>query len=212
MKRRLWMGLAVWVLGFARPALGQPDTSPPVIAHTPLKQALKGRRLVIKAKISDAHSIFAPAVYVRRKGTSDYDNFPMRPKGAAFQVVLPASMITEDLEYFIEAFDDLGNGPSRVGAPSAPIRVQVVPQLSPPPPVVPPPVVPPPPSVVPPSSEVTAAPSEDDEGSIWGRWWLWTAVGVAVAGAAVGTVFLLQQSPDFVTVEVVGPDPTANLP
>lgn len=191
-------------------AHGQKDTDPPVITHTPVKQALQNKPLTISAKISDAHAIFAPAVYVRLERATDYDNIPMRPVGRTFQAVIPASRVTGRLEYFIEAFDVLGNGPARMGTPETPMRVEAVAKL--PPVSLPPPVKasPPPPPILDPPPP--AENNDDSEGGIFSQWWFWTAVGVVVAGAATGTALALQSSPDFVTVDVRGPDPTRDLP
>lgn len=196
----------------AFPALAA-DTSPPVITHVPVAHTPEGQAVSIRARIEDQGEIFAPSVYVRPVGATDYDNIAMRKVLDAYEAVVPAEQVDGDLEYFIEAFDEMGNGPAREGSPEAPLRIQVydpakgppgaVSVAPPPPPVLTPP--PPPPQLI---NEVPV--EEEDDGSVLGTWWFWTIIGVAVAGAATGVVLATRPADpvDFVNIEVLGPDPS----
>lgn len=211
--------LLAWPMG-ARAA----DVSPPSITHVRVAEAPKAAPFVIRANIEDESPIFAPAVYVRASGADDYVAIAMRDVGGGrFEAIVPAERMAGILEYFVEAFDELGNGPSRAGTPDAPFRVSTFDPSSRP---LPTPTEPPggwvtadgpTPEVRAPSPTQPAPPppgaSAEGEGGVTSKWWFWTAIGVVVAGAGVaGAVALSQPGPrDFVTVEVAAPDPAAGL-
>ena len=72
---------------------------------------------------------------------------------------------------------------ARVVARSAEVAAELAARAPPPPPPAPEPQ---PELVVAPSAE-----SSPDEGApVWGTWWFWTIVGVAVAGGAAAAVVL----------------------
>jgi hypothetical protein len=201
--------LLLVVASLAAPGLARADSSPPVITHVRLERAPIGTALVVRAKIDDDSAIFAPSVSVRPVGKSGYDNLAMTLAGDFYEATIPAEQVTADLEYFIEAFDEHGNGPAREGAPESPIRVVVFdPGAVPPPPPPPPP--PPDGAVV-----VPVDPGEDrDDPGVAGAWWFWLIVGAAVAGAGTAA-YLIARPPglvDSVDVRVMGPDPGADLP
>lgn len=179
------------------------DLEPPVIQHQPQEQAVQGAPLVLRAVIIDASGVFQPAVYVRSVGRHEnYLSIAMVQEGAPshYQATIPASRVEGTLEYFIEAFDEHGNGPARVGRPDAPIRLRaVLPSLAQP-------------SDSPGVQDRVDAPPPT-EASVFRQWWFWTLVGAAVVGAAAtATVVLLEDgNPDFVTIDVRGGDPAAGL-
>lgn len=218
---------ARWLAGIVGLLLCAPawaaDTEAPVITHVPVAHAPEGDALAIRARIEDASEIFAPSVYVRPAGAKEYDNIAMRKVLDAYEAIVPAEQVDADLEYFIEAFDEVGNGPAREGSPDSPLKVKIYdPAKGPPTPVVttppvavappppPPPVAPPPPKLVP---DPPPPEEDDDDGSIVGAWWFWTIIGVvAVAGATTGVVLATQKSPvEEVDITIVGPDPTVGL-
>jgi len=111
------------------------DTDPPTIVHTAVIEAAPGAPLKILADITDESEIFEPKVHYRLVGSRDYLTMSMmRSAGATFSATIPDTAVTGDLEYFIEAYDAQGNGPSRFGSEKAPQRVRVV--TAPPPPKV----------------------------------------------------------------------------
>lgn len=204
------------VLGglFAAPAMAA-DTSPPVITHVPVAHAPEGQAISIRARIEDQGEIFAPSVYVRPVGAKEFDNIAMRKVLDAYEAIIRAEQVDGDLEYFIEAFDEVGNGPAREGSPELPKRIKIYDPaegppdavaVAPPPPAIVAPPPPPPPQLI---NEVPEDPEEDDD-SVVGKWWFWTIIGVAAAGAATGIVLATRPADpvDFVNIQVAGPDPT----
>jgi hypothetical protein len=66
------------------------------------------------------------AVMFRHSGEKDYKSLPMGNIGADdYTATIPAAMVTSDLEYYLEAFDRYGNGPSRSGSPNVPYAMRV---------------------------------------------------------------------------------------
>jgi len=178
--------------------LSAPEADPPVITHARISSAPLGAAIVVRAKIDDASEIFAPSVLVRPKGAKEYDTLEMRRKGDVFEATIAAEQVVANLEYFIEAFDEHGNGPSRDGSPEEPIGISLFdPTKAPPPPV----------AVV---ATETPAPKKDDEGGVHTTWWFWTLVGVALAGGATAAYFIAKPPGvvDFVDISVRGPSPT----
>ena len=217
----LGSGLLVLVALVVVPRLGRAaDLQPPIMTHEPLAEAPRGRPVVIRARIEDESPVFAPALFLRPVGAPEYVAVRMTPTGeGVFEARIPASEVQNDIEYFLEAFDNLGNGPARVGSPRAPLRIRLVepevPVPSPTPPVKPKPEPPPPPvpvvsaqSVSPARAERSVAPDLLEE------WWFWALIGTAVVGGATATVLALSGSDeprDFLTVEVTGPNPGSGL-
>lgn len=203
------------------------DTQPPIITHVRVTRAHVGKVVPIRARLDDQSEIFAPSVYVRRQGTTDFDNLPMKRVDDGWEAVLAASDAPATLEYFLEAFDEHGNGPAREGTPESPIRLVVIDPLK----AVAGPAPEPPPDgeepaveaerVVPKdeadSETLVAAPlpPEEEDDSLAGQWWFWTIIGVAATGAVVAGALALQAQGGTVSavdVNVLGPDPTRGLP
>lgn len=185
----------------AKPA----DSAAPVITHIRVQRAQSGQPIVIRARIEDESEIFAPSVSVRPEGRKDYDSIPMKRGDDGWEAVIPAEQVTGNVEYFIEAFDEQGNGPTREGTPERPILVTVGSGAVPPDPKDRKELIEQPPPPPPPGGA--------DEGGIASKWWFWTILGVAVTGGVVGGVIALQGSGrvDAVDIEVRGPNPAGNL-
>lgn len=206
------------------------DTTAPLITHQRVTRAPAGAAIAIRAQIEDESEIFAPAVFVRPVGQGDFESLGMRRSNDGWEATIPAEMVTTDLEYFIEAFDDQGNGPAREGAPESPIRIEVAGgrpsagaskdgDVRPPPssdgnkgPVAP----------LPGATQTGAGlstpneagrPKSDDDGGITSKWWFWTIIGVAVTAGIAGAVIGLQSkgNVDAVDIQVRGPAPTRGL-
>jgi hypothetical protein len=115
----------------------RPKGVPPAITHAALTQALKGKPLELNARLVGESGVHGAAVMFRRSGEKDYKALPMGNIGGDdYTATIPASMTTSDLEYYVEAFDQYGNGPARSGAPNVPYAVRVTEPG--PPPVAPP--------------------------------------------------------------------------
>ena len=201
----------VWTNASAgEPEPPEPNPSGPTILHEPVTTAPTGQPVRVRADITDPDGIFAPAVYVRAQGSDRYVSIPMKLEDGVYAAVVPAELVVQDLEYFVEAFDELGHGPSRRGAPEAPLLIRVSA------PSVPKVVVKPPPENAA-AALVTPPPSveqKDDHGGVLGSWWFWTVIGVVVAGSAAGAAYALTRDGDVdaVSIDVRGPDPTRGLP
>ncbi len=108
------------------------DNEPPLLTHTPVTAAMKGKPLTITAHAYDPSGVFGPILYLRKKGLPGSEYIPMRmaasKTGAAgdYALEVPAALVGVDaLEYYIEAWDNAGNGPARVGSPESPLPVKV---------------------------------------------------------------------------------------
>jgi hypothetical protein len=104
------------------------DTQPPEITHTPLEKAPKGHPVRIHAKIVD-QSKFFPQVFYRWDGKAFEKPLDMKKARGkktpanTYEASIPIK--GESLEYYIEAYDEFGNGPARAGTPEAPFKVQL---------------------------------------------------------------------------------------
>ena len=117
-------------------ANGPVDDDPPTIAHTAIAKAMKNKPLVFTARMQDPSGIFQPVLYLRKRGTGDY--IPIKMIGSKvtqgdYAVEADAKLISVDLEYYIECYDNAGNGPARAGSPDNPFTIKLE---SPPAPIV----------------------------------------------------------------------------
>jgi hypothetical protein len=105
---------------------GGPPRAAPSVTHSPVARAQRGQPVEIAARLVSDNGISSPAVLFRQVGEKDYRSLPMGALGdGSYTATLPASVVTTDLEYYLEAFDKEGNGPGRSGDPTAPFRVTV---------------------------------------------------------------------------------------
>lgn len=109
----------------ATPAIASAsDTTPPVIKHTPIVKLTRGENLTVTAQMKDESAIFGATLWYRAPGTLVYSSKEMIRKGEdVWGAQIPT---TTDVEYYIEAYDEFGNGPSWAGAPKTPFAVKVV--------------------------------------------------------------------------------------
>ena len=205
---------------FAAPAAAlADDTTPPVIHHTPIASAKKGDQVTVSAVMEDESEIFAPTLYYRYPNARGYSSMAMTRKGDSFVAAVPA---TADIDYWIEAYDEFGNGPSRDGSPEKPHHIQVVEKAAkvapakpaitdnepPPPPPPPPPeekaqmaeANPPPP---PPPRHEEIAPVPVDDPVYKKGWFIGTVAGVVVLAAVGVTVGLIASRPSAPTYDTV---------
>jgi hypothetical protein len=99
------------------------DEAPPQIVHEPCETFQKGVAYEVVARFYDESPIFDPKV-VFRKGKGKWQNRPFKRQGDNnnFVAVIPARFLKKgSIEYFIEAFDENGNGPARYGSTDAPV-------------------------------------------------------------------------------------------
>jgi hypothetical protein len=130
------------------------DVTAPVIAHTPVTAPPQGD-IHIQAKVTDESKVFPQVFWRVPRGTyaSPIDMKPVRGEKHMWSATIPRKD-TSDIEYYLEAYDEYGNGPARAGDVDAPIKVGGAPAVAaaPPPPPAPAPVVhaAPPPAAKPP--------------------------------------------------------------
>ena len=98
------------------------DTRPPVIAHAPALKALRGDELKVSAHIVDDKSgVFSPQLCFRNSFSGDFECGALLPAGGdEYVFTIPARAVTDGLAYYLEAFDNAGNGPARSGTPASP--------------------------------------------------------------------------------------------
>jgi hypothetical protein len=202
----------------------------PRIVHEACSEYEKGKDFTIVARFEDESQLFDPKVMYRNRPDAHWRPaaFVKDPSTDNFKAVIEAKELRGPLEYFLEVFDEYGNGPARMGSPEAPIRV--VPARTPaacqqvPKPTVPVPTVTggskpggtgfleqPQPQPVKEGCDAADRPAYCEP-------WLWIAVGtVTLAGAGLLTYFLVfpgdgdePEPRDSVKLIVVGPDPTAS--
>jgi len=148
------------------------DHDPPLLRHTPPAQGKYGSVLTIEAAASDASGIKKVVLHFRQAGNRGFSSVNMeRRKNGSLVASVPAlSVIRPGVEYYIEAWDVLGNGPGLKGSAAKPI---LVPVKGGPIPVVPKPK------------------------PIYKKWWFWVAVGGAAAatgGIVAGVVLSKKQN------------------
>lgn len=193
---------------YGAPKRPKKDTAAPVVEHTPIATHDGKGPVLVSARITDDSAIFEPTLVVRAAGAAEapgavFMRVPLVKGDADFySAELPAALLAGDVEYLVEAFDENGNGPSRVGDESAPLKiVRDVPAV---------PVDP-----VKPPDDATRKPADvpEDEGNT-GLIVAGVVVGaIVIVGAAAGIGFavysLRPPQADVVQINVTGPAPIA---
>ena len=122
MRMLLVCALAVTISTAARAA----DTKAPVIVHTPPAGA-EGDVVAVLARITD-ESKFFPQVFYRYESSGEYktplDMKPVKGEPHMYGANVPVEG-HKSVEYYIEAYDEFGNGPGRSGEPERPHRVRL---------------------------------------------------------------------------------------
>lgn len=197
------MALLPFVVGasaLAAPKRAKRDNAAPVVEHTPVSTHDGKGPVVIAAVIKDDSAIFEPTLVVRAAGAGPFMRVPLvkgEGAGDTYSAEVPAALLAGDVEYLVEAFDENGNGPSRVGDEAAPLKITRD--------------VPAPLEAAKPSEAKPVEPVEEDN------------TGLVVAGVVVGAIVLVgaaagigfavyalrPPAPDVVTINVQGPAPIA---
>ena len=193
------------------------DTDAPVITHTPLStcpSSADGSVLAceVTAEIVDESGVFDPTLLIRLYGATAYDRVVMKAGPEApslYRAEIPRTLVAAgDVEYLIEAFDLLGNGPARVGQEETPLLV-TRPTPSTTTTTTTTTTTPPPNGGG--TTEVPPSESDDDGGLILG---VAIGAGVLVAlaagiGVAAAVYAFREPAPSELTVTVSGPAPFA---
>ncbi|MHB8416985.1 MAG: hypothetical protein ACYDCL_02845 [Myxococcales bacterium] len=122
----------LWILLATLPATAaltqEAGTSMPGIEHTPVAKATAGQPLTLTATIRSSNGVFQPVVAFRHVGETAWAKVPLLPSGGdVYTATLPGATLASDIEYYLEAFDNDGNGPARAGSPDAPFRIEIGP-------------------------------------------------------------------------------------
>lgn len=164
------------------------DLTPPVIVHEPIREVEGPGPYEIKATITDPSGVFAPTVYYRPDAGSSYASTGMKKDGDEYTASVD---LRPPFEYWLEAYDNFGNGPAQEGGADAPYRVTLrVVELVDAAPLLPPPV------------DEFDAPREISK-----KWWLIGGAGVVGAAVITGVVYALASQPDY-SAWVVTQSPT----
>jgi len=117
--------LCVGLWALPQEAWADEDLIPPQIVHEPCPEYQVGEPFGIWARFYDSSPIFDPKVVYRMMGAEEWANAPfVKQMGSEdFLAEIPVTSLRGGMEYFIEVFDEYGNGPARYGTPAAPVRV-----------------------------------------------------------------------------------------
>jgi len=85
------------------------DTTPPTITHTPVTNATVNQNIVITATITDASGIYYAKLYYKKASATTYTAITMSANGNTYTATIPASQVTENINYYIEARDNSSN-------------------------------------------------------------------------------------------------------
>jgi len=137
------------------------DHDPPRLRHKLVAKAKYGAPLSLIAHASDASSIKSVTLNYRIIGNRGYSSVKMESqRGGSFVGSIPSmTVMRPGVEYYIEAWDELGNGPGLKGSLRAPIRVKVL------------------------GGPLRSAPTPAVAKAWYKKWWVWATVATVVAAA-----------------------------
>jgi tetratricopeptide (TPR) repeat protein len=103
------------------------DTDPPQLTHAPVKKAVRGQPVRLTARIVDERSgVGTRQACWRNLYRREFECQPMAKIGEdEYGVDVPAKAVSDGLAYYLEAYDNNDNGPTRSGAPELPNAVVV---------------------------------------------------------------------------------------
>ncbi|MCA9664044.1 MAG: hypothetical protein KC503_00605 [Myxococcales bacterium] len=142
------------------------DHDPPRLRHRPVAKVKYGGGLVIEVETDDVSPIKRVVLHHRVKGDRGFSSVTMERKkrlgaGRALWVAsIPLlAVVRPGLQYYIEAWDALGNGPGLKGSTARPIAVDVK------------------------GGPLRQGGGDDTAKPFYRRWWFWAIVASAVATA-----------------------------
>lgn len=148
------------------------DHDPPQQSHAPVARAAYARAITVEDQVSDLSGVRRVVLNYRVAGHRGFSSVTMeRGRAGHYVGTIPASSVVRPgVEYFLEAWDALGNGPGLKGSPGAPILVQV-------------------------EGGPVARLGPTRRSRWYERWWVWaTAAGVLAAGATAVAVVYVSRS------------------
>jgi len=98
------------------------DSTPPRLAHEPLRSGTRGRPLRLVATVTDDRSgVGSVQACWRNAYGRDFECHSMGNTGSdEYGIDVPARTVTDGFAYYLEAWDNTENGPARSGAPELP--------------------------------------------------------------------------------------------
>lgn len=101
------------------------DNMPPSLTHVPFKEVMARHPVRFEVEIIDDSVVFEPRITWRLAG-GEWRMLPLtRSGGDRFVADLPGEEVTGNIEYYVEAYDEHGNGPGRSGTPQKPHLLSV---------------------------------------------------------------------------------------
>jgi hypothetical protein len=118
---------ALSLAGAMDPARADPG---PSIEHQPLTAAVANRSVEIRTRIlsNTRFPVYRASLYLRLPGLPNFNRIPLDPVAGipdVYAALVPAEWVTGSFDYYLEAFDRDGNGPSRVANADVPLHVSV---------------------------------------------------------------------------------------
>jgi len=129
---RIEASLAALAPAASAPAPSGParDQPTPRIYHQPVTAVPAGQPLSVRARIvsSSGRPILEPALVVRLAGVPAFTRVAMKPEANAkdfYVAEIPGSLVAGGLDYYLEASEQGGAAPARMGSADSPIHVAV---------------------------------------------------------------------------------------
>ena len=184
------------------------DREPPSIVHEPCTTFDNTTAMTLWAQFYDASAIFEPKVVYRTGRDTQWRHvaFTRSSDSINFSAALTLQAGTQSVAYFIETFDEHGNGPTRFGSPDTPVTMQATanaPKCN----QVPQPANAPmattvasltlpaaaPDALTQPSPQPAKGACQQANAPFYCSGWFWTAVGtVALGSIGVGTYYAIK--------------------
>jgi outer membrane protein OmpA-like peptidoglycan-associated protein len=92
------------------------------IEHRPCPTFVPGRAVAVAARMSGSAELFDPRVVYRFGGESAWRVEPLEPAEDVLSAEIATPTTATVFEYFIDVFDQHGDGPFRQGSPESPLR------------------------------------------------------------------------------------------
>ena len=165
------------------------DHDAPAILHEASREATYGAPFTVRAAVNDANAVSRVELRYRVSGSRGYASVNLeRTETGQYIASIPPSMVVQPgIEYYLVAWDELGNGPATKGTATTPIRIAV-----------------------------KGGPKRTVLPQPWyKKWWIWalTAGTVAAAGGVAAGVFLTRS--EIVSGQALIPqglDPSSSTP
>jgi tetratricopeptide (TPR) repeat protein len=157
------------------------DHDPPMLVHRPPGGARYGTSVGIVVEARDVSGVRTVTLNYRIAGNRGFSSVNLERDGQGrYVATIPTvSVVRPGIEYYVEAWDKLGNGPGLKGSAAAPIKIEV-------------------------KGGPRAAPESTGPTPWYKRWWVWAvASGVVLAAGGVGLgIYLSRDETARVSVPV----------